>query len=202
MSQDDRLDELYDRYQRDPKFQYLKKQSTFFVGGEGPFNPGIMLIGEAPGRLENAKRQPFQGRAGINLLNILEDVGIDAYETFRTNVIKYWPQNDPGDTRTPEEFELKEHRSYLLEEIEIVNPRIVGLCGYSAIRTIFPKIPNVYHSHKQLLDNKFVPLYHPAFSTRNATKKPLVISGYAALKEHLENVSGNHSSARSGNVGA
>lgn len=200
MNQDERLDELYAKYQNDPKFQYLKKPSTFFVGGEGPFNPGIMLVGEAPGRLENAKRQPFQGRAGINLLNILEDVGIDAYETFQTNVVKYWPQADLAETRTPEEFELKEHRAYLLEEIEIVNPRIVGLCGYSAIRTIFPKIPNVYHSHSRLLDNKYVPLYHPAFSTRNATKKPLVISGYEKLKEHLENVRGNNSSSGSSNI--
>lgn len=185
-TQDDRLDELYSEYQRDPEIKYLQKPNTFFVGGEGPFNPKIMLVGEAPGRLENAKRQPFQGRAGINLVNILQDVGIDPYSVYMTNIVKYWPQDYPGHTRTPEDYELKIHRDYILKEIEIVNPKIVGLCGYSAIRTIYPRIPDVFHSHAQLLDKKFVPLYHPAFSTRNTAKKPLVISGYAKLKEYLE----------------
>lgn len=185
-TQDDRLDELYSEYKNDPKFEYLRLPSTFFVGGEGQFSPGIMLIGEAPGRLENAKRQPFQGRAGISLLNILEDVDIDPYKTWMTNIVKYWPQDVPGHTRTPEESELQDHRDYILREIEIVNPKLVGLCGYSAIRTIYPRIPDVFHSHAKLLDNKFVPLYHPAFSTRNTTKKPLVVSGYAKLKDYLE----------------
>lgn len=201
MTLDERLDELYNEIRQDEALKHLQRQNTFFVGGEGPFEPDIMLIGEAPGRLENAKRQPFQGRAGINLVNILQDVGIDPYQTFQTNIVKYWPQGLTGHTRTPEDLELDLHRKYIIEEIRIVNPKIVGLCGYSAIRTVFPRIPNVYHSHAKLLsldelDSKFVPLYHPAFSTRSAEKKPLVVSGYAELKKHVEALSGNSSSSR------
>lgn len=179
------LRELYDQYKRDPVFEHFRKPGIFFVGGEGPMRADIMLIGEAPGRLENAKRQPFQGRAGINLFNILQDSNIDIYNTFRTNVLKYWPRVKSGQTRNLEPEEINAARPYLLKEIDIVGPKIVGLCGYSAITAVYPKIPDVYHSHGELLDNRFVPLYHPAYSTRNTSKKSLVISGYMMLKRHL-----------------
>lgn len=195
MSRDDRLDELYELYQNDPQFEYLRKDhpTTFFVPGDGPMSPDIMLIGEAPGRLENANRMPFVGRAGVNLANILQDLEIDIYYTFRTNVVKYWPRDGMGKTRSLDNDEIADARKYLLKEIEIVNPKIIGLCGHSAIKAIYPKIPHVHHSHAQLLDNKFVPLYHPATATYNVAKKPLVLSGYAKLKEYLGEMNGNSS---------
>lgn len=198
MSEQD-LDLLYEKYQNDPKFDYLRADhpTTFFVPGDGPLNPDIMLVGEAPGRLENAKRLPFVGRAGTNLINILTDLEIDPFHVFMTNVVKYWPQTTNSVTRTPDKDELLSHKEYLLKEIEIVNPKIVGLCGYSAITTVFPNIPNVYHSHGELLDNKFVPLYHPAYTTRPGSNKSLVVSGYSKLKEYLGDMSGNRPSSGS-----
>ena len=167
--------------------------ATFFVPGDGPLNPDIMLIGEAPGRLENAKRMPFVGRAGTNLVNILIDLDIDPFHVYMTNVIKYWPRYSDGRTRTPETDEIAKSREYLIEEINIVNPKIIGLCGYSAIKAIYPKIPNVYHSHAELLDGKYVPLYHPATITWPGANKELTKSGYAKLVKYLETQIGNSS---------
>lgn len=177
---------LYDEYLVDVRMDHYRKPGIKFVGGDGPLDPHIMLIGEAPGRLENAKRVPFTGRAGINLTNILTDVGIDPYYVYMTNVIKFWPRTKDGKTRTPYDEELLESRDYLLREIEIVNPKIIGLCGYSAIHTIYPKLRSVFKAHGELLDNRFVPLYHPAYVTYNTSKKKMVMGGYEKLREHLK----------------
>lgn len=180
------LKELYDSYHADDKFRNLREPGIFFVGGWGSIGARYMLIGEAPGRLENAKKKPFQGRAGQNLVEILKKVGIPQDDTFMTNIVKYWPRDGRGHTRNPDPWEIYDSRDYILKEIEIVQPQIVGLCGRSAITAIFPKMRDVFHNHGQLLDGKFVPLYHPAYATWNTMKKPLVISGYVKLKEHLE----------------
>lgn len=195
-SQEELLDQLYAEYQEDPQFRYLREDhpNTFFVPGDGPMSPNIMLVGEAPGRLENAKRMPFVGKAGTNLTNILTDLHIDPFKVFMTNVIKYWPQDTPGHTRNPDPDEIEAHRLYLLKEINIVQPKIVGLCGYSAITAIYPKIKRVYDVHGSLFDNKFVPLYHPAGATWDRSKKPLIVSGYAKLRDYVGELSGNASS--------
>lgn len=189
MSQDDRLDELYSKYQADERFHELRAShpGTFFVPGDGPMSPDYMLIGEAPGRLENAKRLPFQGRAGINLVNLLEDLKINPFaQVFMSNVVKYWPRNSNGKTRAPSLDEINESREYLIKEIEIVQPKIVGLCGFVAIKALFPRISDVYSVNGRLLDNRYVPLYHPAVPTYNPDKKPLVVEGYTKLKHYLE----------------
>lgn len=198
MNQDERLEDLYSKYQKDPHFQHLRDQpSTFFVGGDGPLNPDLMLIGEAPGRLENANRMPFIGRAGTNLTNILTDLDIDPYFTYRTNIVKYWPRDSNGKTRPPTEQEIENSVLYLRKEIDIVKPKLVGLLGYSAITALYPNIPDVHHSHAKLLDDKYVPLYHPATYTWNVSKKTIVKSGYRQLKEYLGDLSGHSSSSGS-----
>jgi uracil-DNA glycosylase len=71
------LNRVYEQYKADRRLEHLRRPGINFVPGMGPLKPALMLIGEAPGRLENAKHLPFVGQAGIALSNLLEDVGTD-----------------------------------------------------------------------------------------------------------------------------
>lgn len=184
------LKALYDRYYVDPSFSHLRdiEPKRKFVPGAGPLQAHLMLIGEAPGRMENARGLPFVGRAGTILNNLLEDTRIDTEDVFYTNSVKYWPRQQEDDSWTPTEEEINASRPYLLEEINIVNPLIVGMCGRTSIHTLFPELNDVHKKHGQLLEKdgrKFVPLYHPALISYQPTKKSMVREGYTRLAAYL-----------------
>jgi DNA polymerase len=123
-----------------------------------------MLIGEAPGNMENAKKIPFVGPSGRNLNKYLQGADINPREVYVTNVIKYWPQDPPGKTRTPTDEELRAFKPYLIEEISSINPKFIGLMGLSAIKVFIPDAENVYEINGQVLQYggfNVVPLYHP-----------------------------------------
>jgi uracil-DNA glycosylase len=179
------LKALYDAYVVDEHFQHLRNLNRKFVPGSGPLRADLMLIGEAPGKMENAKRIPFVGRAGINLTNLLEDVKIDPDDVFFTNAVKYWPIRQSDGSFSPTEEEIEISRDYLLKEIEIVEPLVIGMCGRTAIHTLFPEINDVFHNHGELLQGRFVPLYHPAVVSYQPHRKPAVREGYTKLAAYL-----------------
>lgn len=186
VTQREDLASLYSRYASDPKFEDLRQEGINLVPGRGPLNPNIMLVGESPGAIENANRQPFVGRAGNNLTNILTDVGIDPYTVYMTNVVKYWPRPSvPGAKRYLTKEEVEASREYLQEEIEIVDPLVVGLCGRFAIQAIYPEKTEVFADHGDLLDGRFVCLYHPAVLSYDKTKKDLLLRGYGKLATYI-----------------
>jgi len=175
------LDKLYQQYQEDPRFSHLRRVGRNFVPGVGFLNPKVLIIGEAPGKMENAYKIPFVGRAGKNLSLLLNDVGIKDENVFYTNTVKYYPLQQSDGNFTPVEDEIVASREYLLKEIEIVSPLVVGMCGRAAIHTVFPELNNVFHNHGELLKDKFVPLYHPAVLTYQPYRKALVTEGYIKL---------------------
>lgn len=184
----DELKELYDAYVEDENFSHLRKLGRKFVPGAGPLRARLMLIGEAPGRMENAKGLPFVGKAGTGLQNLLDDAGIDSQDVFFTNAVKYWPEgfrNGTGISYTPTEEEINASRSYILDEINLIEPLIVGMCGRTAIHTVFPGINDVRSHHGELLENKFVPLYHPAMLNYQKERKKTVREGYTKLAAYL-----------------
>lgn len=181
----DNLEPLYERYASDSRFNHLRSSGINLVPGAGPSNPLLMVVGEAPGRLENARKYPFVGKAGAILSNLLEDVvGIEPFTVFMTNTVKYWPNNQ-GATRSPEDSEVEASREYLMEEIEIIQPRFVALCGKHSLRAVFPECTIVHKWNGKLLQGKFVPLFHPSYIQYRPEKKELVESGYAYLKKYL-----------------
>jgi uracil-DNA glycosylase len=188
----DRMDDLkvlYDTYAADSRFEHLRTLGRKFIPGKGHLSSPLMLIGEAPGRMENAKGAPFVGRAGENLQNLLEDVKIKWEDIFLTNAVKYWPEGERGEdgkyTYTPTEDEIQASRAYLIKEVEIVQPLIVGLCGRTAIHTMFDELNDVYHQHGELLLGKYVPLYHPMRISYNVSSKATVRMGYTKLAAYL-----------------
>lgn len=179
------LERLYEEYERDPGLEVFRKPGIKLVRGTGPRNPDIMLVGEAPGALENASGEPFVGKAGKLLDQLLDKIGRTREDIYITNAVKYWPVDDNFDTRKPNPFELGISKFYLLKEIEIVKPHIVGLCGYSAITCLFPHIKSVSEVHAQLIADKYVPLYHPAQMGYKPLMSGKMLKGYKMLNEYL-----------------
>lgn len=188
------LQELNLEYMKDPAFDHMKPAdgTIRFVAGSGPINPKIMIVGEAPGELENARMIPFVGRAGANLMQILQKIGVHPADVYLTNAVKYRPVDQFGKNRTPTPEEMTASREYLFREITIVNPVVVGLAGKVPFRTVFPKdsSPREYNDfsriHGTLLNEMYVPLYHPAVATYNPNRLPDLENGYRKLKRYSE----------------
>lgn len=187
------LFELHEAYKSDAKFDHMREDPKIrFVPGTGEFNPQIMIIGEAPGELENARQIPFVGRAGANLMQLLDKVGIPLADVYLTNSVKYRPTDQFGKNRTPSPEEMEASRDYLRREIELVNPKVIGLAGKVPFRTIFPRetSPRIYGDfskiHGTLLEDKYVPLYHPAVLTYKPNQAPVIERGYRRLKYYAD----------------
>lgn len=185
MSQIEDLQALNLEYRNEKRLLHMQAPGIRFVPGTGPLNPGLMLIGEAPGKLENARGVPFVGRAGENLMNILTDVGIDPVECYMTNAVKFMPMDTDRKTRPPTMSEMEGSREYLLREIDVVNPKVVGLCGKVPLMTVLPGAGPFRAIHGKLLHSKFVALYHPAVVSYNPSLKGDVKQGYRKLNNYL-----------------
>lgn len=202
MSYPEDLTRIYEEIAVDPKFDHLREHdgvhlngpAVKLVGGHGPMRPKLMLIGEAPGKMENATLVPFVGSAGYNLTKILEDEAIERNHVFLTNVVKYWPRveasNDKDEwywkTRTPTDAEIEASREYIEQEIAAVDPEFIGLCGRSAVGCFFPEYNRIALYNGTLIEERFVPLFHPAVLSYNAGRKNEVQSGYHKLAEYMK----------------
>jgi uracil-DNA glycosylase family 4 len=101
------------------------------VFGRGIIGAEIMLIGEAPGKDEDDGGEPFIGRAGDMLNKILASVELDRSKLWITNVCLCRPKSDDPEreNRAPVVNEIDSCRPRLIEEIDIVKPKIIVLCG-------------------------------------------------------------------------
>ncbi|TGG92227.1 MAG: uracil-DNA glycosylase [Aphanocapsa feldmannii 277cV] len=130
----------------------------------------LMLIGEGPGQQEDETGQPFVGRAGQLLDAILASVGIDRdRDVFICNVVKCRP---PGN-RKPTPEEMASCRPWLSEQIRLVNPAIVLLAGATAMEGVLGLkggITRLRGSWKQRDGRLYMPIFHPSYLLRNASK--------------------------------
>jgi len=97
-------------------------------------NNPIMIIGEAPGANEVAQKEPFIGMAGKNLSYLITLSGFDRKKDFLITNAFPFRTFDGSKNRTPKANELKEGAKLLLEEIDIVRPKLILLLGNSAIK--------------------------------------------------------------------
>jgi len=110
----------------------LSKSRTNAVAGKGNYNAEIMFIGEAPGRNEDLKGEPFVGTAGKILSEALEYAGLSRDDVFITNVVKCRPPNN----RVPLEEERDSCHQHLSRELDIIKPKIICILGNTAYASI------------------------------------------------------------------
>ena len=150
----------------------LCKTKTNAVFSAGVPNSKIMLIGEAPGYYEDIQGEPFVGKAGQLLDKILGCVGFSRRENiYICNTLKCRPPNN----RDPLPEEKLACREYLDEQINILKPRIILLCGkvaaYSFIDTTLgiTKLRGKWFGGPNF--SKMMPIFHPSYLLRNDSRE-------------------------------
>ena len=144
-----------------------RKQIVFGVG-----NPRaeLMFIGEAPGADEDEKGEPFVGRAGQLLTNMIKAMGLSREEVYIANIIKCRP---PGN-RTPERDECETCSPFLMRQIETVAPKAIVALGAVAAKTLLAINAPMSELRGRWYDfrgTKLAVTYHPAFLLRDPRQK-------------------------------
>jgi DNA polymerase len=144
-----------------------RKQIVFGVG-----NPQaeLMFIGEAPGADEDEQGEPFVGRAGQLLNNMIKAMGIQREDVYIANIIKCRP---PGN-RTPERDECETCSPFLMRQIEIIGPKVLVALGAVAAKTLLAVNAPMSQLRGRWFDfrgRKLAVTYHPAFLLRDPRQK-------------------------------
>ncbi len=160
------------------------------VPGVGPADARVFFIGEAPGRWEDQKGEPFVGDAGAYLNELLERVGLNRSQVFITNIIKC----RPPDNRNPKAQEAENCAPYLERQLSLVKPDLVVLLGRVALERFFPKekITDAAGVPRRRVigarEVTFLPLLHPAFGIRRQDLKPEIERQFRKIREVLDSL--------------
>ncbi len=147
---------------------------TNLVFGVGDPSAALMFVGEAPGADEDARGEPFVGRAGQLLTDIIErGMGMARAEVYICNVIKC----RPPDNRNPEPDEVAACEPFLFRQIDLVRPRVIvglGTFAVQALLKIKTPISKLRGNWQEFRGIRMMPTFHPAYLLRNPAEKRLV----------------------------
>ena len=154
------------------------------VPGEGSPTADVVLIGEAPGRMEDEQGRPFVGRSGQLLDELLAAAGLERADVFITNVVKARP---PGN-RDPKAAEVAHHRPWLERQLALIRPAVVIPVGRHALAHFAPgrKITEVHGSVLTAGDRRLVPWLHPAAALRSPGLRETLFQDARALPGILD----------------
>jgi DNA polymerase len=163
----------------------LAPKRTNLVFGVGNPKADLMFVGEAPGADEDLRGEPFVGRAGQLLTDIIErGMGMTRAEVYICNVIKC----RPPENRNPEADEVAACEPFLFRQIDLVRPRvIVGLGTFAVqavlkLKTPISKLRGIWHEVRGI---KMMPTFHPAYLLRNPAEKRVVWADIQEVMKEL-----------------
>jgi DNA polymerase len=110
----------------------LSETRTNSVPGKGNFKSDVIFVGEAPGKNEDEKGEPFIGIAGKKLSSALENAGVSRDDIYITNIVKCRPPSN----RVPKTNERETCQEYLKQEISIIKPKIICVLGNTVFNSI------------------------------------------------------------------
>jgi len=148
----------------------LHETRTQTVFGVGDPAADWMVIGEAPGEQEDLQGEPFVGRAGLLLNEMLRAIGLAREQVFIANILKCRPPKN----RDPQPNEVAACESYLKRQIASVKPKIILAVGRIAAQNLLKTTTPIGKLRGRLHDYQGVPLvvtYHPAYLLRSPLEK-------------------------------
>ncbi len=164
---------------RCPLHKQGRKQIVFGVGNPAA---GLMFVGEGPGADEDEQGEPFVGRAGQLLNNMIKAMGLQREQVYIANIVKCRP---PGN-RTPEREECETCSPFLMRQIAVVKPKVIVALGATAAKTLLAMSSSMAQLRGRFYDFKPVGVrsndpdwqgcklavtYHPAFLLRDPRQK-------------------------------
>ncbi len=155
------------------------------VFGVGNPHASIMFVGEAPGFNEDQKGEPFVGAAGKLLNDLLASAGLSRDQIYIANVIKCRPPNN----RDPEQDEVETCKPFLLQQIQLIRPKLVCTLGNWATQTLLERkvgITKVKAQAFYMKDFVIFPLLHPAAALHQGNLLETLKEDFKKLKEFLD----------------
>jgi DNA polymerase len=184
------LKEIQDKWLKDCTCE-LRETATQGVPGDGNAESPLVFIGEAPGKDEDIQGRPFVGRSGQFLAEMLESIGMKREDIYITNIVKYRPPNN----RDPLPEEKDACRPWLIEELNLIKPKLIVFLGRHSMNDYFPteKISQV---HGKILIKKipelgrqhFLALYHPAAALYNGDMRETLIEDFKKIPRILKKI--------------
>ncbi len=163
----------------------LGDSRTNLVFGVGNPHAQLVFVGEAPGRDEDLKGEPFVGKAGQLLTKIIQAMGLSRSDVYICNVNKCRP---PGN-RDPLPEEVEACRPFLARQLEIISPKVVCALGSFAARTLLntdSRISQIRGSFHLFNGMQLMPTYHPSYLLRNPNAKRDVWDDMKQIMEFLD----------------
>ena len=162
----------------------LHEGRTQVVQTVGNFQSDLMFIGEAPGADEDAKGEPFVGRAGQLLNKIIEAIGMKREDVCIGNINRCRPPNN----RQPTLPEAHTCKPFLLREIAVIRPKVIVVLGNTALHNLLDTKIGITRMRGQFHDYygvKVMPTFHPAYLLRDPSKKREVWDDMKMVKAYL-----------------
>lgn len=148
----------------------LAASRTELVYGVGNPNARLVLVGEAPGREEDIKGEPFVGEAGRLLDRILLAMGMQREDVYICNVLKCRPPNN----RDPQPDEVATCEAFLIRQVAAIRPQVIVGLGRFAVHCLLKTKAPISRLRGEWQSYQGIPLmptYHPAYLLRNPDGK-------------------------------
>lgn len=155
------------------------------VNSVGNFNAELMFCGEAPGADEDEQGEPFVGRAGKLLTDIIKAIGFEREQVFIGNINRCRPPKN----RAPEPDESAVCKPFLKREIAVVRPKVIVVLGATAAQNLLEtkvpigKLRGHFHDYMGV---KVMPTFHPAYLLRDPNKKREVWDDMKMVRDYLQ----------------
>jgi uracil-DNA glycosylase family 4 len=148
----------------------LCEQRNKIVFGVGNPKADLAFVGEGPGRDEDAQGEPFVGRAGKLLTDMIKAMSLERSDVYICNVVKC----RPPENRTPEHDEIATCSPFLLRQLEFIRPKVIVCLGNVAAQNLLGTNKSISHFRGQWFDfrgSRLIATYHPAYLLRNPAAK-------------------------------
>jgi uracil-DNA glycosylase family 4 len=165
----------------------LAAAATQLVMGEGNPDAAAVFIGEAPGATEDKLGRPFVGAAGKFLDEMLASISLDRSDVYITNIVKYRP---PGN-RDPLPEEIAAFKPVLLQQLEIIGPKLIVFLGRHAMSVFLPEL-KISQAHGRAFRRSgkvYMPLFHPAAALYNGGLRTSLLEDFAGIPKVLAQLS-------------
>ncbi|MFA6973646.1 MAG: uracil-DNA glycosylase [Parcubacteria group bacterium] len=161
------------------------------VPGEGSADAKIMFIGEAPGKKEDETGHPFVGAAGKFLNEMLASIKLQREDVYIANVCKC----RPPENRDPLPEEVAACWPWLLEQIKIIQPKLIVTLGRHSMERFLPD-QKISQMHGTLViktipkigQQNFYTLYHPAAALYNGSMRKTLLEDFAKIPKILQKI--------------
>jgi len=168
----------------------LCEARTNIVFGVGDPRAKLMFVGEGPGADEDARGEPFVGRAGQKLNEMIRAIGLERTDVYIANVVKCRP---PGN-RDPEPDEVATCSPFLFRQIEAIRPSVIVALGSPATKTLLGTKAGITSLRGRFGSFRGIPVmptFHPAYLLRSYTQenRRLVFEDLKAARARIDEAS-------------